>query len=211
MMSRVLLYITVMLFLLFGSVLSVTHVLSFQPQWNAVLFSFEWSVNMFDRDESQTWMIDVTTGLRRNLPFRYFDRATLEKAEDGNRVMLPVSGYNSEGEFEAGDMYIISRNTFEMPPFLTDHPGYDGEPDAVDDLRRIVFVSDRDTAGDLYILRLDLKDRPVSTQRVTFDELIERDPQWLTREQYHDYLNQFNQSKDTIILNPDEDNQFFDD
>lgn len=205
-MTRLLSVFTVIVFCLSLIIIGLVQMLIPHIEWNVVLFRREWSSNLTlqQRDQNRTWMIDVNTGMLRNLPFRYFDNSNVESSEDSKRVLLVISNQNSEGGTDGGELYIIQRDDFNdpLPSALTDSPGYDGEPDTTDDLRRIVFASDRNGKRDLYIMLLDLEDRPTLLSRVTYDDLIEQEPQWLTREQYYDYLDQFSHGEDTITLNP---------
>jgi hypothetical protein len=205
-MTRLLGVFTVIMFCLWVIILGLVQGLMYQPRWNVVLFRYEWTNNLTlqQRDQERTWMIDVNTGMRRDLPFRYFAPLGVDVSEDGKRILVVISGKNSEGRADGGELYIIKRDDLNnpSPSALTASPGYDGEPDTTDDLRRIVFVSDRNGKRDLYVMLLDLQDRPTSISQVTHDDLVEQEPQWLTREQYHDYLDQFSRGEDPVILNP---------
>jgi Tol biopolymer transport system component len=134
-------------------------------------------------------------------------RAKFENSDDGTRSIV-VNQRSDNAATLNDDLYLINFDTLEDQRFLTDTPGYDGEPDAVDDLRRIVFVSDRGGMYDLYTLLLDDDDTPTVLLQVTNDGHVERDPQWLTREQYQAYLGLFLNQGDPIILNQDATNSF---
>ncbi len=206
-MSRLLLIITGSLAVLFSAVLFTANSLAYQPQWNTVLFSFEWTTSILGSDDSRTRMVDINTRIERYLPFRYVDRARFEVSEDGTRSIIP-NGRGDDPTAFNNDLFMINTEVIEAQHFLTDGPGYDAEPDAVDDLRRIVFVSDRTGTIDLYTLLLDDNDNPTVLTRITDDVRIERDPQWLTREQYHEYMATFVTRGDPIILNQEATNSF---
>lgn len=189
--------------ILLGVLLAVTltRALSQQAGWNVVMFGVSWSQNLTlaQAAESRTWMVDVNTGIRERLPFRYQDGIDGGTSEDQNRILgsWPRLATGADG---GSDLVMFYRNPDGKQRPLTDDPSYNAEPEAVDDLRRIVFISDRDGSSDVYILLLDEEDNPTSLQRLTTDDDIEREPEWLTREQYQLYLAQHQAGAISIII-----------
>jgi hypothetical protein len=189
------------LVILLTSLLTVTLTRFFSQQagWNVVMFGIDWSSNLTlaQAVESRTWMVDVNTGIRERLPFRYQDGIDGGRSADGNRVLgsRPRLGTGADA---GSDLVMFYRGPEERQ--LTDDPSYNAEPEAVDDLRRIVFVSNRDGPSDVYILLLDQDDNPTSLRRVTNDDNIEREPEWLTRDEYQLYLEQHRAGASTIII-----------
>jgi hypothetical protein len=162
-----------------------------QPQWHVVMYLRPQLRNQRVTDfyMHQAWMHDLNTGLRILLPFDYEDKATFRMSDDGSRVL--TEGYINTGELlsaDQRDLYIMKRGPEGGQLFLTSNSGFNGQPDAVDDLRYIVFISDRDSTIDVYTMRLNEDDVPVSIQRITTGSTVESDPQWLTREAYQAYL-----------------------
>jgi hypothetical protein len=172
-----------------------------QSPWNVVMFGIDFSRNLTlaRASESRTRMLDINTGLMKPLPFRYEDPYTGTVAADQSRTLMMVDSSQNDGR-TGSDLAIIYRDDPQAQQLLTDYPGYDGEPEGTADLRRIVFISDRDGSFDVYLLILDENDTPVSVRRITASEEVEKDPQWLSREQYHEYFYEHNAGAIYIVI-----------